>query len=196
MEWTESTAVAAAQAAANAWPDRHPRAPGEPGNCIEATRHLIAALKPVGLTITPLPCEMIVGNAAALPYVSDGIPAADWPPSAWALGVGVEQSKSQATGWNGHLIGVSDWFVADLSLGTLSRPNRGLHLRPVVIPRSNLMTDNGKHLATYDDWFVVYNERPELAAWRRAPAWRGDPNQRVVNNMTAAAHAALETHQR
>lgn len=178
--------IAAAIGAANAWPFRAPMPTGGSGKCIEATRYLIEALRPLGIKARPLPCAIVVANNAAIDPILQGLPADQWPADAWSIGVDPNQPHPGSQ-WNGHLIAEHELFICDLSLGEMSRPAKNLHLEPTVIPRALLTQTDQGFIARNESTLLMVFPRPELAAWRKGSAWRQEPDPALVKTMTAAA---------
>lgn len=169
---------------------------GEQNSCITATAVGVAALTRLGVSCRPLPCAAWAGNAAALPAFIERRPL---PLDGWSVGIDPDAPASAVpdrgasytepyrrgpSGWNGHLVIAGDSWVLDLTAAQFHRPQRG-----IVVPGPVLIdpADPTKSVAAPlpDGGALILLPRPELARWRRSPAWRDDDVPAVAADVVA-----------
>lgn len=183
-------------------------------SCIQSTRIGLEVLANLEIQATALPCAIVVRNAEAVDCSLRGLPVADWPPTAWSVGIDPDapapaQTPAEAAssallggpvidnrtgerGWNGHLLIEGEGWLLDLSANQFSRPLRNMELHAWAAPITPLDPDAGDN-----SWLITMTNsvnvrvypRVELAAWRNGSAWREDPPQDAV---TAVTYLALQ----
>lgn len=93
-----------------------------PASCIATTRVVVGVLRYFGVAARPWAVSTHLFNPAAWELREQGIPAAEWPPDAWSIGI-----RGDLAGQVGHLVAVtSGWRMVDASLDQAARPDKGL----------------------------------------------------------------------
>lgn len=105
-----------------------------PWSCVLAARLVTKALQTLDVPCDILRCDALALNDEAVFYFSQGVPIADWSPTAWTVGAN-SNPKSEGThltvrweggGFDGHLIVVAQGHIIDLTAYQFDRPERGI----------------------------------------------------------------------
>lgn len=156
------------------------------GRCIEAARLSVAVLRRAGLECKAMACDVMAMSWMTAAAVQDGR-----TPRTQAIMVSCDKDlpgfatcehdrcERDAESFSGHLVVVGpDWFL-DLSAPQFHRPNIGVFIPGPIMgpggwegPGVMGLSDQGTQ--------VHYRWRPEVARWRRTPAWRQDVPRGMV----------------
>jgi hypothetical protein len=150
--------------------------PIEPGNastgsCVASARVGVEVLRRLGLNAQAVSCGVSVMNLEAARLHAAGIPLAQWPESAWSVGV----AASAGTSWDAHV--VVQWDaggnrgLVDLDLGRYARPQYNLHPKSVAVRYpSRRATDVSFIIAgsTVVHWVL----HPEQTGFKKVSQWR------------------------
>lgn len=147
-----------------------------PNSCVATTRVLLAALRNLGVRAKPYAVGVLVFNKAGWELSEQQVPIEQWPDEAWTLGVTATGAVSGKR-WDGHLIAVAAdpvaarWWLLDGSLDQLSRPAKGIVLRPLAMP----LQVPGQPITFTDEsgTRVIYASPQSAGRWRDAPDWTG-----------------------
>lgn len=162
-----------------------------PDCCIAATRHGIEALRYFGVEAQPVKVQTFAGNADWIRWIEQLAAAGRspddeaMPDGSWSVGIDLSADGVRATSargrYPGHLVFVADGFLIDLSLGQMSRPERGMTLpfcAAFDLSGHERWDNDGagfrvEHLPG-EVVAVIYKRLPEVD-WRDAPDWRRKP---------------------
>ena len=137
-----------------------------PNSCIASTRILIEVLRYFGCRAEPLPVKVLACNAAAAPLLEAGTPIAQWPESAYSIGVDATGTRADK-GWDGHLVVTANRHLIDPSADQLDRPDHDLRVPgPIVLPIQDWPVRAQRHNTT-----IVYWPADSLGNWATAPDW-------------------------
>ena len=109
--------------------------------CINATRVLLDVFRHFDMKARPLSVECAVHNKMLVDFIAahNGVMPAEEVVDEWyekgAWGVRIEgEVVTKDRGWAGHLVGiVQDRWLVDSSSGQMSRPEKGIHLPPILV---------------------------------------------------------------
>jgi len=184
----EVVALVDAMAAGFTWADRDKRQ----GGCIRAARTGTAVLAGLGIAARPLAADLLAGNAALCGTLHGGRDSHGRPVPATSrqTPAGHEIHWEPGSARHGHVVIVgADWFV-DLTVGQAADPPRGIHIDgPMVGPYVAATGTYAQPLV--GGGFVRWWWRPEIARFRRTPAWREDVPPAVVDNLLARMSRAV-----
>jgi len=122
-------------------PEAHGR-----GRCVLASMVSMDVLHALGFPDAyVLPCTVQVVNAGAQEYLRQcqGLPLEKQQRlveiyktthDAHIVVIGADDSPDRDNGWSGHLVVVVGGYLLDLTLDQASRPHKGIHLEPMVVP--------------------------------------------------------------
>jgi hypothetical protein len=97
-----------------------------PDSCIATTRVLIDVLSYLGVRAQAWAVNLTLFNPEAWELYRMGIPAREWPPAAWSVGM-----RGDRAGEVGHIVAVAGPRLIDASIDQAARPGKGL---PVISP--------------------------------------------------------------
>jgi hypothetical protein len=148
-----------------------------PSACILAANVGKEALRYYGIDARPLPVQVVAQNAKLAEQIDAGLEP-DWNSGAWGVGIDPDQEPPEGVnGWNGHLVLwlKADDALVDLTLGQMSRPERDINLRPLVVggvTQEWLETGEDAVYGVETGARVVYRARPDLSgSWHHSPDW-------------------------
>lgn len=164
------------EALAVAWREwsREPGFPFSPDHCVNGTRVAIHVLRRFGVKARPASVEVRVYNDFAFGLWLNDVPAPEWPPYAWAVGVGCPEQVAEPGRFAGHLVAAGDGFVLDLSAGQFHRPGRIALDGPAVFPAGLPPDGQWLHVHQGDVHYLLARAEANNA-WRQAPGWRRHP---------------------
>jgi hypothetical protein len=138
-------------------------------SCIASTRVLIDVLDYFGVVARPVPMRVLAFNAEAYPLFTGGVGVADWPDSAWSVGIAAS-GKHKPGRWDGHLVAFTSTHLLDASLDQMSRPARGIKLTGGAF---RLPSEHDSAVLQWQrtDGVVLIYERIEDNYWRRSGNW-------------------------
>lgn len=160
----------------------------DPHACILASRTAVETFRYFGVDAEAVPVTVIVCNAVAFPLLQSEVPLADWPETAWSIGVGL--GGTNPTGYEAHMVvRIPDVAWVDLTAGQFSRPQRGIPVPDVIWLEATNGTDGPgrqwRHAQLHDDAHYLWRELDDQS-FRDAPDWR-----RNYRPFTARAIRAL-----
>lgn len=155
-------------------------------SCILATALLVDVLPDFGIRAQPFSVGVLISNRQAIADLRD--------PDAWVIGLGVPRELRPEgvpvrvvpgrlrPGWDGHLVALTERFLIDPTLPQASRPERGLHLEPLVLPVSPAFASGQLSIEGLLDGGgrLGYYPAPNNRAWRTAPDWRNVKARRLI----------------
>jgi hypothetical protein len=147
-----------------------------PARCIAATKIGIQTLDYFGITATPVPCNLIVGNAAWVRWLELGEGRGPMPDEAW--NVAVHEQNTDGPGYNGHVMLRAGDMLVDLNFGQVSRPEKGMEVAPATaftLTEDRLAAfDAGEKVVYYDDNDTVVIIEPTLGrkSFMKAKDWQ------------------------
>ncbi len=144
--------------------------------CILSARVGQAALRYYGIDSKPLPVQVCAQNKMLAEQVDAGLEP-DWDSGAWGVGIDPDRAPESLVGWNGHLVLhlKHEASLVDLTLDQMSRPEKAIELRPLVVGGVTESWLRGGEDAVYhldNEARVIYRHRPDLAgSWTHSPDW-------------------------
>lgn len=172
---------------------------GRKGRCIEAVRIVTAILPRMGVPCRPLACDVRAAGSLALDLLARRVPPARWPDQARIVEVECDAEVSGASfqepnrrkGFGGHLVVVGDDWFLDVTAPQFHRPDRGIHV-PGALSGPYDPADDGVEHSLDEGGLIRWLWRPEVARWRRTPAWRQDIPHHSAETLSAAIRRRLE----
>lgn len=145
-----------------------------PNICIMATKVGIQALDYFGIKAIPVTCNLVVGNAAWVEWMKDGMPK-PMPDEAWS--VSVHEQNTDGPGYNGHVMLRADDMLADLNFGQVSRPEKNMTFPAAAIfpldeeQRANF--EAGKEVVYFGPGgeVVIIHHTPGRKSFMKAKDW-------------------------
>lgn len=166
--------------------------------CILHTRIALLALRELGVRCRPLATQLVVGNepwARVAIETGHAPPQDQWPPGAYALGIGFSTEAGRPRNeerYDGHVIAlVNERWGLDLTLDQCDRPQHGIVLRPGYFEAAPLIAD-GRCRFTLNDCLLEYTlledrgylTAPDWTLLRANQHWRGfHPVREVLDQM-------------
>lgn len=160
---------------------------GPRGRCIEGTRLATAVLRHLGVDAAALACDVVAANRAGVALLAEGVPATEWPPHAWSIGVLCDIPRSGANrqepgrrrGFAGHVVACGDGWFCDLTAQQFHRPERGLVVDAALAGPYDPAVARVSHDLPRGA-VLVWKWRPEVRSYRTTPAWRQDVGHGLV----------------
>lgn len=163
-------------------------------SCLISTRVVLDVALVAGVPAVAQECNTYAANAEAAELVDAGVPFADWPPSAWSVGI---RAGNTGGGWEGgHMVALlgrpGDRLLLDASAEQLARPHKGIVIPGGAILASWVEDPGGSAVEGPDGTRVTYTaveRRTRLGD--RARDWH-DPKRRrpFVAELVRRARAA------
>jgi hypothetical protein len=149
-----------------------------------ATRLAIDVAKYFGVQAEPLPCKVMLYNAAFAKHVANNFADVEdktrpqtWGDDSWSVGIGCGSPK-RFNAWDGHLIAVADGWFGDFSIGQAERPQHNIMTGPALVgPYAGHAQWRAESETT---GAVIEYKVIEDGSWRMAPDWRDEKRRRPM----------------
>lgn len=181
-----------------AWADKAARK----GRCVEATRIAVAVLRRMGVECKAMACDVDVLSPEAARRLEAGELVPPFDGDVWILGIRCDEpggpSRDEPTrrrSFGGHLVVVGDDWFADLTAQQFSRPEHNIVVDGAIVG-AYWPGDAAVRAIRHDGTEVRWMWRPEIAMWRRTPAWRQDVPVDLLDAMVRRVELARMTNRK
>lgn len=165
-----------------------------PRCCINATRVGMDALRRFRVESFPLPVKVAAFSPKAAEKVVAGKPLTR-EEGEWMVLLGDGSSVPDDEGYDGHLVlMVARRFLVDLSIGQVSRPERGIEAGPFWMDVGRDFVRQGAERAfrSKQGTLLSYKCAPERGAWKDTPGWHPKRNEPVLLEVVDALTRLVE----
>lgn len=169
-------------------------------SCIASTRIAIDVLAEFGIAADALPVHAYIFNAPLWKRLEAGecpeareIERLYEVDGSWSIGLGFGGDMGENK-WPGHLVALvrRPQVIVDLSLDQASRPERQIHLAPIVAPADqSFLAGAGQLVGSVNDTVIAY-ETIEEHGYLGSPDWKErERHRRVVPEIVERIRARL-----